>query len=251
MAPGGILGGCTQSSCHDDGTINTGPGTLQIEVDGGATTYLPGATHLCRVTISHPGVIKFGFQGVVLTDGDTNSVGDISLTNDIFTQTFTPRFGKPFYGREYVTHTKDGTLADVPGQKSWTFLWTAPNVGIGDITIYVASMASNNNEEQTGDDAYSTSLTLTEGTPTGTGLEYYIKRIRIFPNPFHQELTIWSPFQKAAIFDLYDLTGKLIGSVGINEVYNRIYFESISNGLYLYQIRYNDQVTRSGKLLHK
>ena len=140
-APG--EGNCT--ACHT-GTLNSGSGML--ELSGLPDPYMPGETYDLTLTLSDPDAMRWGFELTILEDGGT-STGTIIAT-DAGTQTSTSG------DRTYLKHRSSGTYPGTPDSGSWVLQWTAPDAGAGDITLYVAGNAANNDGENTGDRIYAT-----------------------------------------------------------------------------------------------
>jgi hypothetical protein len=119
------------------------------------------------------------------------------------------------FGRNYVTHTIDGNIAQPVGWGQWSFNWTAPPAGNGDITIYLATLAANNNGTELGDKAYTTSLTLSEDTlpVLSSGLQKENQSFKIGPSPFRDQLfvEILSPNTDSQFsLELVDLKGMVV-----------------------------------------
>lgn len=134
---------CTQ--CHG-GSVLTGGTTLSLS---SGLTYIPGATSTVNISNSNSGT-KNGFQAVVLNSSDAN-VGTIVVTDATNTNTVVGS------GRTYINHTSNGTA-----ESAYTFDWTAPSSGGGDVTFYVAYNASNANGQNSGDAIYITQHTFSE-----------------------------------------------------------------------------------------
>ncbi|MGB0429465.1 MAG: choice-of-anchor V domain-containing protein [Bacteroidia bacterium] len=128
---------CTQ--CHS-GTVNTGPGTLEIT---GVESYDRGETYTITVNMDHAGRSKFGFQAIALDDMDqpagTFMAGD---ETEIFNSD----------GNSYIQHKNPNNSGE------FTFEWTAPTSGAGGVTFYAAANAANNNNNTKGDYIYTASL---------------------------------------------------------------------------------------------
>jgi hypothetical protein len=127
---------CAHTSCHT-GTANAREGLITTTVP--VTGYLAGETYLITVTITEPGITKFGFQASAQNfDGD--AMGEILVINDIET--------KETGGGKYITHKSTGTAG--VDTRSWVFNWT-PEESSGDVGFYVAVNASNDSGNATGD----------------------------------------------------------------------------------------------------
>ncbi len=143
---------CATSGCHN------GPATAKddmITVQGlPAGGYTPGETYVVEVGTSESST-RWGFQASVQTP--TGDIAGSVATRDGETR-LTQVAG-------YITHTTSGTSGN--NSKSWTFDWTAPAAGTGDVGVYVAINASNANGTTSGDNILYDELIIPEGQPTG------------------------------------------------------------------------------------
>lgn len=149
--------------CHSTNALNTPGGTLTLTAP---SEYLPGETINITIDRERAGQKRWGFEMTVL-DAANNPVGVLVVVDPVRTQKSTAPSG-----REYLKHTSTGTDAgtnDVaPG---WAVSWTAPAIGAGDVTFYVASNAANFDGSTLGDFIRTNSITVTEALDTdGDGL---------------------------------------------------------------------------------
>jgi len=158
-APAGYTGspgdGQNCTACHG-GTANpvTGLITSNIPPEG----YMAGTTYDITVTI--PGSGRKGFQV-----SPQNPAGN--LLGSLIAGTGTQLVG----GSKYITHTAASTAANA----TWTFQWTAPAAGTGEVTFYGAVVAGQPNVGLT---------TLTVQENTGIGIDdKQISGLNIYPNP--------------------------------------------------------------------
>ncbi len=133
---------CT--ACHS-GTLNSGAGMLAL--DGLPEVYSPGETYDLTVTLSDPAAMRWGFELTVLDGTFTGTAGMITAT-DAGTQTSVDG------DRTYLKHRSSGTAPGTLVSKSWPFQWTAPDEGTGEIVLFVAGNAANNNGSTSGDEIY-------------------------------------------------------------------------------------------------
>ncbi len=172
--PGGNTGApneltCATSGCHS-GAVNTGPG--QFTITGLPARYDPGMTYQVTVTnsTSDNSRRRWGFQLTALTSGNAragnlaNNSGFTSILND----------DGPGGNRQYIEHNLQGTFAGDGSPAAWTFNWTAPATNVGSVTFYAAGNQANNNGNNTGDQIYTTTLTVnppatSSGPPSITG----------------------------------------------------------------------------------
>lgn len=147
-------GTCATSSCHV-GTANTGPGLVTLTSDAPNGIYTPGDTYIITATVVQSGIVRFGFQVLSGYSVAANaSMGTTVLLLPGETKITTAG------ARKYVTQTTPGSSGNA--SRSWTFAWTAPTQGSGDVSFFMSGNAANNNGNRTGDQIYSTSLTLVE-----------------------------------------------------------------------------------------
>lgn len=143
-------GNCT--ACHG-GTVNSGPATRTLVFDNNPnlTSYVPGQTYTAVLTINQSGISTFGFQ-MISRNANNSNVGTFVATNANQTQV----------SSGYFQHTAGGITATTAGTKSWSFSWTAPAVGTGTVSFYVATNAADGTGGTSGDVIYTNVFTLTE-----------------------------------------------------------------------------------------
>jgi hypothetical protein len=158
--PGGHTGApneltCATSGCHA-GTIDTGPG--QFAITGLPARYDPGLTYEVSVThsTSDNSRRRWGFQLTALTPGNAKA-GDIANNSGF---TFIINNDGPDGNRQYIEHNFQGTFAGQGSSANWTFNWTAPSTNVGPVTFYAVGNQANNNGNNTGDQIYTTTLTV-------------------------------------------------------------------------------------------
>lgn len=154
-APGEVT--CAVSTCHDDNSVNSGSAQLFIDL-GQAKNYVPGQEYNIKVRITDPGVQRFGFQIVALTDIGKLNAGDFVLTDTYRTQI--TKNDKGMQDRQYVTYTYDGTDAVQTGVGEWSLKWKAPAQDIGAVTFYASGVSGNDDETDKGDHVYTVSKKL-------------------------------------------------------------------------------------------
>jgi len=136
-APGeGSCGGCHSGSA----------GNGAVSVLGLPTSYVPGTVYRLTVQLQDLGQSRWGFEATLLKDSDDTMAGSLASadgTTGLQAET----------GKLYISHNAegpgpvDGTFAGTAnGPVSWLFDWTAPAVGSGSVTIYVAAVAADNDD---------------------------------------------------------------------------------------------------------
>lgn len=152
----GSPGETTCISCHGDFTANSGGGTIALNgITGGS--YTPGTTYNLSVTVSRTGSTVFGLGCEALTTANTNA-GSFIITNSAETHILSATVSGS--SRSSVTHQLDGGASN--NTHTFSFDWTAPAAGTGDVTLYYAGIAGNYDGGEGGDYVYDGSLTLTE-----------------------------------------------------------------------------------------
>lgn len=174
-APGEVH--CATSGCHS-GTVNSGPGTTVFAIDGGTTTYIPGQNYTVTIDMTEATIDKFGFQVIALKDNGNTFVGSYTLTDPTNTRLINGSGGK-----KYIGSTPCGSDADPVGSLGWTFDWMAPTTNEGDITFYLASLATNHNHSTSGDNTYTQTLTLSANTTDIREIGQVEKSFVMYPNP--------------------------------------------------------------------
>ncbi len=161
-SPGGKTGspgdgGTTCTQCHSGtATAQAGWITSDIPADG----YEPGQTYTITATGTHPGVGKFGFE-LTSEDAGASKVGTLVVTNATETMLIN--------SNNAITHKNAGTTP-TGDSKSWSFDWTAPAAGTGEVTFYAAFNAANGNGNNQGDVIYTSTLPVAESSGVQTGI---------------------------------------------------------------------------------
>jgi len=123
-APG--EGNC--AGCHSSFGLNSGNGTvsvLNVPMD-----YVPGEVYTLMVTVSDPGLTRWGFE-LAVKDADNDQAGIISVTEPSLTTTGSSG------GITYLKQRAAGTFNGQADSASWEFEWTAPDIGTGPVTFYL------------------------------------------------------------------------------------------------------------------
>jgi hypothetical protein len=162
--------------------------------------YVPGTTYTITTTAEGEGISKFGFQ-ISPQNSDGTIVGTLVNTN---AET------KLVSGTNYVTHTSTGNSGD--GSKTWSFDWTAPAAGSGEVVFYGAFNLSNNNGSSSGDDIILSTLLISESTSTGLDAPQADKQLFVYPNPARDYLTLETANEATGSpFIIYDQSGRRVG----------------------------------------
>lgn len=196
-APG--EGNCT--GCHQGTANQDANGQVRITVEGSPVTYEPGKTYTVTVTTSYPGRSKFGFAFNVRRLG-VGWIEEGKITADSSAQIRT--FG-------FATHTRESNQGN--NQRSWTFQWKAPDSNVGTIVFYAAGVAANNDLSNTGDQVYTTSLSL---LPAATGLKEHGVSLMSLKNTLVEqqlELVVNMATSGKVNLRLFNVRGQLISTL--------------------------------------
>lgn len=154
----GAPGETNCSACHSGQPLNAAGGSVTLDnptMPG--NVYTPGQTYNMSVTVARTGIGRFGFGVVALTSSNQNG-GTLNITDPASTQIKSATVSG--VSRRNVVHTAGG--GNGTGSKTFSFSWTAPAIGTGNVTFYFAGNAVNANGATTGDYVYTGSVVLTE-----------------------------------------------------------------------------------------
>ena len=212
LGPGGAgapneAGTCGRSGgCHNT-VDNSGPGTLTIDIGGGATQYVPGQTYTVTVTIDQSGITAFDFEVTNrASTSTTNAVGTFLITDAARTKKTSGYFGGA--GSNYVEGTACGVDVISSGHNEWTFDWKAPTTAVGNITFYLGAVAANFNNSQSGDYTYSKKVVL-QG-PTGINDLDDVIDFKQYPNPVTEHFFVDFTLNKECnvAIKMFDIAGR-------------------------------------------
>jgi uncharacterized protein (TIGR03437 family) len=173
---------CTEIGCHVGTALNGGGGSVKVTFPGGLS-YSPGVKQHLVVTISDPAQRRWGFQltarvasSIPTTAGSFTSTDrltllgcglsptDLSAVFLALGQNQTCSAPRTF---AYIEHSAEGSARIQPASQTYEFDWTPPVSDVGNINIYVAGNAANNDGNNTGDHIYTASYTLAPGAGGG------------------------------------------------------------------------------------
>ena len=207
----GAPGETSCAGCHV-GTANTGPGSLELLLSDTTFLYTPGELFDATVTLRQSGRDKFGFVGLALKDSDNTTVGAFTIDDAIRTRTFNDG------PRKYVSHTPCGADAVPPDSLSWTFHWQAPSTDVGEITLYLAGLASNHSHSLGGDDTYTLSIRLVPDSMVSKVDDIPAQdKLRLWPNPISD--IIYFDFENSNnnrlvnLAEIWSVDGRLINAI--------------------------------------
>lgn len=246
-APG--EGNCT--ACHNSFPLQPGENNLSVGGIGGI--YTPGEAYTLELTLSDPEAMRWGFEFTILNTAEV-SVGEL-MALDGNTQTSATG------DREYAKHTSAGTFAGTAGSATWQVMWIAPDPGAGDVTLYVAGNAANNNGNNSGDLIYATSFSYAEVVTAVGDTPVLARLLPNYPNPFNPMTTISFelPVEQNVNLTIYAVDGRRVKTLidgsrgsGLNAVNwdgTDHAGRAMPSGTYLYQLRTGQTVATERMVL--
>jgi len=182
-----------------------------------------------------------GVYSVVLTSNDQYEVvlfTEVQGLNTITCQVSSPESANTNEELSFISNTTGADLitwnfgdasAEVTGLTA-NHTFTAP--GIYTVTITASNSVCSQTVQQT-----IQILDLATGINQLNDLN-----TRIFPNPANDQITLVIDGNKESVFEIHDLTGKLVSSHQLNTVTNQIQVSNLDGGIYLGTIRQNGSV---------
>ncbi len=224
---------CAISGCHNSFPLQFRGNLISSNIP--EEGYTPGETYTVTASIVSPDRNRFGFQ-VSPQNADGTKLGTMIITDAASMQLLSS--GK------YITH-KSGVGVTGTGGKTWSFDWTAPATGTGDVTFYGAFNIANANGNTLGDTIVRTEFVVTEKQETNSVIsKHYNPEIKAYPNPFDRETIV--EFGKTlynAQLEVYDMRGKLLKSyTGIYAGSFTLTKDDLSPGLYLVKVSTNSEL---------
>lgn len=218
---------------------------ITLLADGDAVNssfkYVPDKTYLMTFKIISPSS-RNGFSLTVIKNSTETFAGNISIPSGSDAELSSSN-------SNYVGHTNS------LGVNEWTFNWSAPASGNGDITFYASANKGNNNDQASGDQIIPFKMEISEKTSTGVSElnikdEILIKNNPLFNNTLSFDLYVNEP--KQYFITVYDLTGKVVLEkqfafhVGLKE-FNETFDQK---GLFILNVRTNKNENASFKIFN-
>jgi len=220
------------TSCHVNGPTQTDE-TVEITSDIPGSGYVAGTTYSITVTMTKAGVTKFGFQ-LSPQDLSGNGLGTLIVGS-----------GSDIIGTDYITHGPGSVGTSGSGSKTWTFGWTAPASGTGDVTFYVAGNFTNASGGTDGDVIVTESVTVSEAS---VGIsEAQLEALAVYPNPVVDDIHVAAKdVDEEIMFTVYNMNGQKVleekheagKTVKIN-----VAKKSLSSGVYFLQMEVDGNST--------
>lgn len=130
----------------------------RVEITGLPVNYTPGQNYTVTVMLTHPTARAWGFELTALDqNGAAANSGALTVTDSA--TVLKRESNASGQSRTYLSHNGEAGIArGRTGANSWSFRWTAPTTGAGDITFYAVGNAANNQVSPEGDYIYTTSI---------------------------------------------------------------------------------------------
>lgn len=231
---------CATSGCHS-GTASAKDGMITADVP--TSGYIPGNVYTITVSITKAGNSKWGFE-CSPQDASGTRIGTLAITNSTET--------KLVGSSTYVTHKTAGNSGS--GSKSWSFHWTAPSAGTGDVPFYASVMAANNNGGTSGDLVYFDTYYVAEDVSTA-GIQENSEEnfFSIYPNPIEgneAQVKFSAALNEYSKIQILSLNGVLVKEINHHATTNgkqqlTIPLEDISTGVYFLQVQTSNGVNSS------
>lgn len=223
---------CTE--CHTGSPVNTA-GMMSITSDIPNNQYTPGQIYNIAVTVASEGKTIFGL-GIEALKTSNTSAGTFIITNSAETQILNAPNGRP-----NVTHKLNGGTAT--NSKTFTFQWTAPVAGTGNVTFYGSGVAGNSSNSNNGDLVYTTNMVLTEQIGNAIDPAFNTDNIRIYPSPASDWINVETSLYNLETLNITDINGKTVATYKAQAM-TSLFVKSLPMGLY-----YIQAVTQSGDII--
>lgn len=234
---------CAMSGCHVSNGVNvtfplTGVITSNVPVAG----YTPGVTYTFTATMTRAGHSKYGFE-ISPQDATGTFLGTLIATDVVNTKLATHFIaGSGNVAGKYITHK-------VSTADTWSFDWTAPIAGTGDVTFYGAFNAANGNNLVTGDSIFTSTTLVSENVASGIDdLENFANNFSIYPNPISDKFVVGNSLNETGCINISisDISGAVVKQVQNAVAYQTIDIADLADGVYFLRIQ-----TSAGECIKK
>lgn len=237
-SPGDGNNTCAISGCHTGSAVQTRAGiiTSNIPVEG----YTPGQKYTITATTNSTRQ-NFGFQ-ISPQSMSGALLGVMTITN--------PSETKLTGAGKYITHT--ATAQSSTGEKAWSFDWTAPAAGTGNVTFYGCFNYANGDGGTGGDSIVRSTLVVSEKLLSGVEANAFTKLgFNIFPMPASQELNLKNNHNVyVSSVQIFDISGKLMMSKEVEtDGAIKLNIENLPMGTYLINISDSNKSLATSKFI--
>jgi hypothetical protein len=139
-------------------------------------------------------------------------------------------------GGKYITHKTAGTSFP-SGTATWTFNWTAPVAGTGNVTFYGAFNITNSNNLNSGDVIKLSTLLIPEDVSTGIAMAEKAD-MNFYPNPVTDKLYISGNEAEGSSvkINIINIQGQVVKTISEFQVGSYIDVEDLSEGYYIVRV---------------
>lgn len=199
-APGELT---CQEGCHNSFALNTGPGATSLSSTVPETGYEPGQTYQVSLKIKNAGVTRFGFGATTIGTVSQTGAGNKALTEATRTKLAT------LSGKEYITHTSAGTSSN--DSASWSFNWTAPAAGTGEVKVYASFVGCNvANNGRLGDHVYTQSLVIGEAGSAALDQLPFVRNWKAYTSGSQIHLEVEAAAPAVLMAEVLSLSGSVV-----------------------------------------
>jgi hypothetical protein len=206
--------------------------TISSDIPGSG--YFPGTTYTITATATKSEILKFGFQM-----SPQNSSGALLGTLALIDMNSTQLVGT---GGKYITHTSGGVSGS--GSKTWTFDWTAPASGTGEVTFYGAFNFTNSGTGNSGDVIINENYTVAESS---VGIsEAELASLSVFPNPVVDEIHVAAKdVDEEIMITIFNIEGRKVLEERHEggEIIIDVRSKSLNTGVYFMQMEVGGKTT--------
>jgi hypothetical protein len=234
----------TCTNCHTGNPLNAAGGTFSLQLLDGSTnitSYEPGKKYTVKVSLTYQGAKRLGFEATVKNFAKTKPAGVLSPGGNNLVR-FAP------FTMNYITHTTQGS--SVQNSTSWTFDWTAPVKGTGQVIISACGNAGNGSGNEFGDHIYTNSINIGEnGVASIEKKELFSENLSLYPNPVQNFMAMdfVLPVASKVTASVYSLDGKLVlqNEKGLTEAGNQLMYidmSSLEKGIYFVRLSAGEEL---------
>ena len=238
---------CT--NCHNTYNANAGAGSVSITSDMVNWQYTPGTQYTINVTVAYTGKSNWGMGFEALLPSGANG-GTLAAGTGTTLKNAT-------VGGNSRRNVCQSSMATGSNSKTFTFHWTAPVAGTGNVTFYAVGLAANGTGNENGDYVYTTSQAITEAPAGVAEMEVKALEINLFPNPAVDQLNVNYALSESAKvgYIIYDLTGNVVyskteGRFGGNQT-SHVDVSELATGAYIFTLQVNGKPQSSQRFLKK
>lgn len=218
----------TCQGCHGTNIAATVTTVVNDASGTAITAYNPETTYDVVVTVNGSGA-RYGFQCISM-----KTTGNVPLNTSFSNAGSNVKFSTvTSTSRKYAEHNGASTT------NTFTFKWTAPVAGSGDVKLYTAGIAANGNGQDSGDGANKNIVTLTEANVGTTAVVAQDFALNVYPNPATDllNLSFNNAAQEAFTAEIFDVTGNVFQSVEVSSNATNLNVSNMAAGLYFVRLK--------------